>query len=283
MRQRGRQPGTPSDFSASEERVISGSGISQRWFALEDIYRRRRLVFRPISVLYFMVLLLGLMIIMPLVVLFFRDLLIQGLMLPPEIVGGLLLISLFGSFVNVPVAEMRSQAPMFTYREVAFFGVTWHVPRLEMGTRKTLVALNVGGALVPLLISVYILAYAIPHGDPDPLSAYGKVLLVLAIVTLAVNRTSRIVKGLGIATPALVPPTVTVLTTLLVYRVGGISSPTLIAYAGGTLGVLVGADLLNIRHLPKLGATVVSIGGAGTFDGIYTTGIASVLLVLLLI
>ncbi|KON29654.1 hypothetical protein AC482_06010 [miscellaneous Crenarchaeota group-15 archaeon DG-45] len=246
------------------------------------MYRRRRLVFRPFSVLYFLVLLIGLVIILPFAFLFLRDLLIRGLMLPPEMVGGLLLISLFGSFVNIPVAELKSRAPMFTYREVPLFGVAWHVPRMEMGTRTTLVTLNVGGALVPLIISAYILAYAIPHGDPDPLSAYGKVLLVLAVVALAVNRTSRIVKGLGIATPALVPPAITVLATLLVYRVGGISSPTLIAYAGGTLGALVGADLLNIRHLPKLGAPVVSIGGAGTFDGIYTTGIASVLLVLLL-
>ncbi|MCW3992138.1 MAG: DUF1614 domain-containing protein [Candidatus Bathyarchaeota archaeon] len=246
-------------------------------------YSRGRLVFRPFSNLYFFVLLLWLMMILPFAVLFFRDLLLRGLGLPPEMVCGLLLLSLFGSFVNIPLTELRSRAPMFTYREVAFFGVTWHVPRMEMGTRKTLVTLNIGGALVPLLISTYILAYAIPQGDPDPLLAYGKVLFVLAVVTLVVNRLSRIVKGFGIATPAIVPPAITVLATLLVYWVGATSSPALIAYVGGTLGTLVGADLLNVRHLPRLGAAVVSIGGAGTFDGIYTTGLVSVLLVLLLL
>jgi uncharacterized membrane protein len=33
------------------------------------------------------------------------------------------------------------------------------------------------------------------------------------------------------------------------------------------LGTLIGADLINLRKIPKLGAPVASIGGAGTFDG----------------
>lgn len=248
-----------------------------------DRYSRGRLVFRPFSNLYFIVLLLWLMMILPFALLFLRDLLIRGLGLPPEMIGGILLLSLFGSLVNIPLTELKSQAPRFTYRKATFFGVTWHVPRMEMGTQKTLITLNVGGALVPMIISTYILAYAIPMGDPDPLLAYGKVFFVLAIVSLVVNRVSRIVKGFGIATPAVVPPAITILATLLVYWVGSPSSPTLIAYVGGSLGTLVGADLLNIRHLPMLGAPVVSIGGAGTFDGIYTTGLVSVLLVLMLL
>ena len=47
--------------------------------------------------------------------------------------------------------------------------------------------------------------------------------------------------------------------------------------------MLIGADLMTWRRLPELGAPVVSLGGAGTFDGIYITGLVSVLLVLLLI
>ena len=58
--------------------------------------------------------------------------------------------------------------------------------------------------------------------------------------------------------------------------------PAQIAYIGGTLGALIGADLMNLNKLSTLGSPVVSIGGAGTFDGIYTTGIISVLLILFL-
>jgi uncharacterized membrane protein len=42
--------------------------------------------------------------------------------------------------------------------------------------------------------------------------------------------------------------------------------------------VLIGADLLNLRKLQGLGAPIVSIGGAGTFDGIFVTGLMAVLL-----
>jgi len=172
---------------------------------------------------------------------------------------------------------------MFNFREVSFFGVTWLVPRIDTGVQRTLVTVNVGGALVPVLVSTYILAWAIPHSALDPLSAYGKALIVFAVVSIVVNRTSRLIRGLGIATPAFVPPTVTALVTILVYSVGAPCNPTQIAYVGGTLGTLVGADLMNLRKLPQLGAPVASIGGAGTFDGIYTTGLVSVLLVLLLL
>jgi uncharacterized membrane protein len=51
-----------------------------------------------------------------------------------------------------------------------------------------------------------------------------------------------------------------------------------LAYAGGSLGVLIGADLLNLGKLQRLGAPVASIGGAGTFDGIFVTGLFAVLL-----
>jgi len=41
---------------------------------------------------------------------------------------------------------------------------------------------------------------------------------------------------------------------------------------------LIGADLLNLGQIQGLGAPVASIGGAGTFDGIFITGILAVLL-----
>jgi uncharacterized membrane protein len=51
-----------------------------------------------------------------------------------------------------------------------------------------------------------------------------------------------------------------------------------LAYIAGTLGVLVGADLLRLPDIHRLGAPFASIGGAGNFDGIFLTGIMAVLL-----
>jgi len=51
-----------------------------------------------------------------------------------------------------------------------------------------------------------------------------------------------------------------------------------LAYIAGSLGTLIGADLLNLDKLTDLNAPVASIGGAGTFDGIFLTGIVAVLI-----
>ena len=55
-----------------------------------------------------------------------------------------------------------------------------------------------------------------------------------------------------------------------------------LAYIGGALGTLIGADLTNLDKVSGLGAPVASIGGAGTFDGIFLTGVFAVLLASLL-
>jgi len=51
-----------------------------------------------------------------------------------------------------------------------------------------------------------------------------------------------------------------------------------VAYVSGVLGTLIGADIANLDKIRGLGAPVASIGGAGTFDGIFLTGILAVLL-----
>jgi uncharacterized membrane protein len=51
-----------------------------------------------------------------------------------------------------------------------------------------------------------------------------------------------------------------------------------LAYIGGSIGCLLVADILNLDKVAGLGAPVASIGGAGTFDGIFLTGVLAVLL-----
>ncbi|MBC7335638.1 MAG: DUF1614 domain-containing protein, partial [Clostridia bacterium] len=55
-------------------------------------------------------------------------------------------------------------------------------------------------------------------------------------------------------------------------------NPAPVAYISGTMGTLIGADLLNYRIIRRLGAQAVSIGGAGIFDGIFLVGIVAAFL-----
>lgn len=243
----------------------------------------RRIIFRPFSAMYFTVLLFLLFIVFPFLMRFYRTIMVTALGLPPYLFGVVLFLSLFGSNVNIPLTKIETREPIRTYREVRFFGVTWRVPQVELGVRETHVMLNVGGAVVPMLISMYLLGYSIPRCSDNLVTSYINVVIVFLIVAYGTHRNSRVIKGLGIATPMLGPPLTTVMAVIAVSLFNPVSCPTQIAYVGGVLGALVGADLMNLDKLPDLGAPVVSIGGAGTFDGIYLTGIISVVLVLLLV
>ena len=175
----------------------------------------------------------------------------------------LLLASLGGSYLNIPVARLAAQH-IVSGREIAFFGVHYVIP-VVVEWPGTIIAVNVGGAVIPGLLSLYLLARN---------RLWGLGLIAIVAVTVVCHILAEPVPGLGIALPVFVPPASAAIIALLLSR--RYAAP--LAYIGGSLGTLIGADLLNLGKVQGLGAPVASIGGAGTFDGIFLTGILAVLL-----
>jgi uncharacterized membrane protein len=178
--------------------------------------------------------------------------------------------TLVGSLINIPVAEVKSTEPLVEVLETKVFGLYFRMPRIRYQQVSTMVAVNVGGAVIPVIVSVYLLA---AHASLLPEAVAGLVLTAFLVHLMA-----RKVKGVGIVTPSLLPPMVAALIAYLLSP----GSPAIVAYVSGTLGALIGADLTNLRGITKLGAPMASIGGAGTFDGVFLTGMVAVLLVPLL-
>ena len=179
----------------------------------------------------------------------------------------LLVLSFFGSYVNIPIYELAPHT-IQSDAAVSFGGMAYVVPEAS-GWQGTVVAINVGGAVIPTLLSLYLMRKN---------RLYLRALLAIGIVTFVVNALAYPVKGVGIAEPVFVPPMISTMVALLLSRR---YAPPL-AYISGSLGTLIGADLLNLGKIRGLEAPVASIGGAGTFDGIFLTGILSVLLVSLM-
>jgi uncharacterized membrane protein len=175
----------------------------------------------------------------------------------------LLLLSLIGSYMNIPVTEITSKDSLVSGRVIDYYWVRYIIPPVEV-ERRTLIAVNVGGAIMPVLISVYLFTKV---NLPD-------LLVAVLLMTVLIHMVARPVMGLGIAVPALIPPLAAALLAIMISP----GQAPIIAYISGTLGSLIGADLLNLNKIPELRAPVASIGGAGTFDGIFLTGIISVLL-----
>ena len=125
---------------------------------------------------------------------------------------------------------------------ITSYGIRYHPP-VRPWDGSTILAINVGGAVVPMLVSLYILVQ-----QPGIL---GQAALATAIVALVVNRSARPIRGLGIATPLFIPPIVAALAGFIL---GGHSHAAPVAYIGGVLGTLIGADVANLGRLSDLGA-----------------------------
>ena len=183
--------------------------------------------------------------------------------LSPVAVIMLLCGSLFGSYVNIPVWSLGEQE-VVSGRVIDYYGMRYIVP-VVVDWPQTIIAINVGGALIPTMLSLYLLSSR---------QLWGQGIVATAIVAAACHAIATPVPGLGIAIPGFVPPIVTALAAIIVSR---LDAPA-VAYISGSLGTLIGADLLNLGKVQGLGAPIVSIGGAGTFDGVFLTGIVAVLL-----
>jgi uncharacterized membrane protein len=227
----------------------------------------RKTIYFQHSFLFFVLLAVLLFTVVTLVFIGVVSIAFENVGFTPVTILFILVGTLVGSFVNIPVLKLKTKIPIIRDEFVNWFGVSYRIPQMEYGQAITVVAINVGGALIPTAVSIYLLSKC--STSTIFLSLVG--ILVVAIVTHAV---ARPVKGVGIATPAFIPPIVAAVVALILLP----AQPKTIAYVAGTLGTLIGADLLNLRKIPKLGAPVASIGGAGTFDGVFLSGIIAVLL-----
>lgn len=183
---------------------------------------------------------------------------------PARYMVAVLVLSLLGSHVNIPLYALRVER-LLPPQEVMVFGRTYIAPPL-VAEGTTIVAINVGGAVLPLLLSLYLFFR---------FNMRGRMILGVVAVAAIVHGLARIVPGVGIVLPMFVPPLAAAAAGLvLAFR----RAPP-VAYVSGSMGALVGADLLNLPRIAELGAPVVSIGGAGTFDGVFLTGLIAGLLV----
>ena len=175
----------------------------------------------------------------------------------------LLIATLIGSMFSISITELPLER-VVSHDAVDFFGMRYAVPGVSHGKGTTL-AVNVGGAIIPTLVSFYLLIKR---------ELRAKALVATTVVAFVIHWIADPVPGLGIAVPVFMPVVMTAIVALTLSRE---EAPPL-AYIAGSLGTLIGADLTNFDKVRDLGAPDATIGGAGTFDGIFLTAILAVLL-----
>ncbi len=176
-------------------------------------------------------------------------------------------VALVGSYVDIPVWQLRNTKPTVVVREVRAFWVTYRIPQYALTQVTTTVAVNLGGAIVPIVVTLVLL-----NAHP---SIWLGALVATLLTSVAVHAVARYVDGVGIVSPTLLPPIAAVVFSLPFVSMSYLA---ITAYIAGTLGTLIGADLTNLGKISEGGTHVASIGGAGKFDGIFMTGIVAVLI-----
>src|SRR4051812_48762130 len=175
----------------------------------------------------------------------------------------LLFGSLIGSYFNIPITVLSGQVAR-SGEVIDFYGMQYVVPLVHQWP-GTVLAVNVGGAVIPTIMSTYlVLRYQL----------WLRATIAVLVIAVIIHAMATPVRGVGIAVPVFAPVVVTAILAFLLSR--EYAAP--LAYIGGSMGTLVGADLMNLDKIGSLGAPVASIGGAGTFDGVFLTGILAVLL-----
>jgi uncharacterized membrane protein len=173
----------------------------------------------------------------------------------PEATILILALILFGSMINIPITKRK----MMRVERPSFFGFFKKHSLEYQG-----ISVNLGGAVIPVLISLFFLA-KIPLRPT---------LIAIGLMTLVSYGLARIIPGRGIVIPAFIPPIFSALFAFVLVPEFAAS----VSFVSGVLGILIGGDILNLRKARKVSPGMLSIGGAGVFDGIFLVGIVSVLL-----
>jgi uncharacterized membrane protein len=119
----------------------------------------------------------------------------------------LLVCCLLGSYINIPIAQLPAEQ-MRTSQIVDFYGMPYVVPVLFMRPGPVL-AVNLGGAVIPLILSLYLM---MKH------RLYGRSVLAVGIVAWAVHHMARPVAGVGIAVPIFIPPLIAAVVAVSIAR-----------------------------------------------------------------
>jgi uncharacterized membrane protein len=221
------------------------------------------MIYLPVSILLFLLLLLLLPFIWIAVALDVVEVAVAKLGFSPNVAFLLFIAILIGSTINIPLYKVESITPVIQDFRELWLRQFWGLP-LQKVRQQTIVALNVGGGLIPVILAIYELIRS------DTVAIFWVTLIVTFVSYFA----AQIVPGIGIQMNALVAPLTAALSAILIAEP---LAPS-VAFAGGILGTLIGADLLHLREIERMSAGVVSIGGAGVFDGIALCGLFALLL-----
>jgi len=173
------------------------------------------------------------------------------------------LLMLFGSFINIPVYRVKRDMIRVSCDNPSGFDIP--APFTSQQVWDTQISVNLGGAVIPVCIAIYLL-YQASHITGNTLLLPATVCLV-AVAGVSFVAT-RMVSGYGFKVPLIIPALTALLIGVLISGGTGLAA-AVPACAGGILGTLIGGNVAHLFRIKDLEIPLVSIGGAGTFGAVF--------------
>lgn len=171
------------------------------------------------------------------------------------------------SIIEISIYNIRTKRPNFTLREVELLEEIYSVSIPSGLQSKELaynseITLNVGGFILPLVVSIYLIAINLKI----------EILMILLMMLIVTHLLSRIRGGVGVVVPDYIGLLAIPLCFVLIEN-----NPAPVMFIVGVLGVLLGVCTKLMTIEGEEGSGFFNIGGAGSFNPIYITIILSVL------
>jgi uncharacterized membrane protein len=173
------------------------------------------------------------------------------------------LLMLFGSSVNIPLYRFKRDMVRVAPDTTAVFGSG--SPWTADPVWETVISLNLGGAILPVCISLYLLYQAVSITSTSLMVPVGAGILIVALITFV---STRPVPGVGLRVPLLIPALTALLMGMLLFGGTGVSA-IVVAFVSGIIGTLLGGNIARLKSIRDLEVPEMSIGGAGTFSAIF--------------
>jgi uncharacterized membrane protein len=187
---------------------------------------------------------------------------------------------LVGKSVDLPVYTSERLVVVTKPRSMNFSLDEFGRPTIEEDTanevKKQVFAVNVGGVIMPLLLSITFLVMLHMEGKAE--GVYGWIAFSMVMVAGGCYALAKTDPFTGLRVPLIMPA---LMTFLSVYFFVPQELRPVAAYVAGTMGTIIGGNLIPLmtpRIRNSVGTHKVSIGGTGTFGGVFVAGILAVLL-----
>ena len=186
-----------------------------------------------------------------------------------------ILAMLLASVIEIPILKVRTKKPDYSESEARCIGEMYSVPiaeEMRANTEKrykTRITLNLGGFIIPLVFSVYLLL-AVDRMESYPLPLL-EVMMATLVMTLISFMLAEVKSGVGIIVPNYAG--------LFAIPLGLILAPAelpfglvaeVLIFASAIFGILFGM-LIALVTLPReeMGSAFFNLGGIGSFYTVY--------------